>query len=290
MTVELPETPENRKETYLAKIAGQNVELPPEPANRVESYLAYIAENGSGGGGGGGEKDVEYVDLTLTGTSAQGITVTASKTLSEVLELADDDKKVIFRVTLPNNTGYPTQGTYELPLFNWSANPSKAIAMTVVDMNPILYSINFAYTGAGSNGIIGISVVHNYAAGDNIIIDEFNNISSIPKNISLYPFYESAMNNPEAAVDIMSVEYFNITDAVSRNCNFNFWFDDGQGGIINNDLSITGYTATYDGVNDDGTYRITDVNFTFTDLNGNGYSLVFDYNGGFPTVTYYPYI
>lgn len=54
MTVELPEEPENRKETYLAYIAGQEIELPEEPANRIESYLAYIAENGSGGGGGGG--------------------------------------------------------------------------------------------------------------------------------------------------------------------------------------------------------------------------------------------
>ena len=54
MTVGLPEEPENRKETYLAYIAGQEIELPEEPANRIESYLAYIAENGSGGGGGGG--------------------------------------------------------------------------------------------------------------------------------------------------------------------------------------------------------------------------------------------
>ena len=51
MTVELPENPESRKESYLAKIAGQDVTIPEAPESRIESYLAYIAENGGGGGG-----------------------------------------------------------------------------------------------------------------------------------------------------------------------------------------------------------------------------------------------
>ena len=53
MATELPEEPKNRKEQYLADIAGQDVELPVEPKSREEQYLAYIAENGGGGGGGG---------------------------------------------------------------------------------------------------------------------------------------------------------------------------------------------------------------------------------------------
>lgn len=87
MTTELPENPESRGESYLAKIAGQDVTLPEEPLSREESYLAsiagqdvivpekplsrkeqylaYIAENGGGGGGGGGDGDwgtVTYLD------------------------------------------------------------------------------------------------------------------------------------------------------------------------------------------------------------------------------------
>jgi hypothetical protein len=53
MTVELPDSPADREETYLATIAGETgVELPEEPKSRKEQYLAYIAENGGGGGGG----------------------------------------------------------------------------------------------------------------------------------------------------------------------------------------------------------------------------------------------
>lgn len=42
--------PVDRKEFFLAKIAGMNVELP-LPVDRKEQYLAYIAEHGGGGGG-----------------------------------------------------------------------------------------------------------------------------------------------------------------------------------------------------------------------------------------------
>ena len=52
MTTELPEKPLSRKESYLAKIAGEDVTIPEAPESRVEQYLAYIAENGGGGGGG----------------------------------------------------------------------------------------------------------------------------------------------------------------------------------------------------------------------------------------------
>lgn len=49
--------PITRKETFLAKAAGQNVETP-EPITRVEHFLKnlidHISQIGSGGGGGGG--------------------------------------------------------------------------------------------------------------------------------------------------------------------------------------------------------------------------------------------
>ena len=48
----LPNEPISREETYLAKIAGQNVELPAAPIGRTEAYLDYIAKHGGGGGGG----------------------------------------------------------------------------------------------------------------------------------------------------------------------------------------------------------------------------------------------
>lgn len=51
MGVEVPSNPINRKEQYLAKIAGQAVEIPAEPITREEAYLDEIAKNGSGGGG-----------------------------------------------------------------------------------------------------------------------------------------------------------------------------------------------------------------------------------------------
>ena len=53
MTTELPEKPLSREESYLAKIAGEDISLPEKPESRTEQYLAYIAENGGGGGGGG---------------------------------------------------------------------------------------------------------------------------------------------------------------------------------------------------------------------------------------------
>lgn len=123
----------------------------------------------SGGGG-----DVEYVDLTLTGTSPQGLTVTASKYMDEVLELAEDDKRVIFRITLPSGTGYPTSGTYELPMFNYEDN-EKMLAMTVVALGDTLYSIIFGYDLSGivgdhtNAGIIAIDVVPTGGSGPTVV-------------------------------------------------------------------------------------------------------------------------
>lgn len=55
----LPNYPTTRKETYLAKIAGQNTTLPEYPTTREEEYLDYIAKHGGGGGGG----TTDYTDL-----------------------------------------------------------------------------------------------------------------------------------------------------------------------------------------------------------------------------------
>lgn len=44
---------QSREESYLAKIAGENVEVPENPESRSEYWLKKIAENGTGGTGGG---------------------------------------------------------------------------------------------------------------------------------------------------------------------------------------------------------------------------------------------
>ena len=46
-------TPITRKETFLAKVGGQNV-VTPTPITREETFLQDIIDNGSGGGGGTG--------------------------------------------------------------------------------------------------------------------------------------------------------------------------------------------------------------------------------------------
>lgn len=43
---------QSREESYLAKIAGENVEVPENPESRSEYWLKKIAENGTSGGGG----------------------------------------------------------------------------------------------------------------------------------------------------------------------------------------------------------------------------------------------
>ena len=74
MSTELPDEPLSRKESYLAKIAGEDVTIPEEPESRVEQYLAYIAENGGGGGGGTSDFDQltnrpKYNGTTMTGST-----------------------------------------------------------------------------------------------------------------------------------------------------------------------------------------------------------------------------
>ena len=79
MTTELPEKPESRGESYLAKIAGQDVTVP-APASRTEQYLAYIAENGGGGGGGTTYTAGAGIDITDNEISVDTTTIQAKLT------------------------------------------------------------------------------------------------------------------------------------------------------------------------------------------------------------------
>ena len=44
----LPDSPLTREETYLARLAGQDVMIPDTPITRLEEYLDYIIRNGGG--------------------------------------------------------------------------------------------------------------------------------------------------------------------------------------------------------------------------------------------------
>lgn len=128
--------------------------------NKQADTWTFIGEIAGGGG------SAEYVDLTLTGVSQQGISVTASKYLDEVLDMAENNKNVIFRVTLPSNMGYPTKGTYEMPLFNWDKTSGKAISMAVVELGGTVYSISFGYYMVSppadfhyNTGLIEVSII-----------------------------------------------------------------------------------------------------------------------------------
>lgn len=140
MTESLPEKPLSRKESYLAKIAGEDVVIPEAPESRTEQYLAYIAENGGGGGGttytagdgitiAHGEISVtapnEYVELTPTGVGTGTITVATSKTPSEVKALLDAGKDVVYRIVIPQQVGTFSAGTY---LLRTVASMSTAVA------------------------------------------------------------------------------------------------------------------------------------------------------------------
>ena len=60
-------TPITRKETFLAKVGGQNV-VTPTPITREETFLQAIIDNGSGGGTGGGVLVVNDNNGTLDKT------------------------------------------------------------------------------------------------------------------------------------------------------------------------------------------------------------------------------
>ena len=113
--------------------------------------------------GGGGGSSIEYVDLTITGLNPDGsINVSAAKKNSEVISLAQNNIKVIFRMTIPSGAGVPMgSGTYELPLFNYD-QPYYVIAMNVISLlSGTLMSINFYYDSNNDtqNGVVYVSAI-----------------------------------------------------------------------------------------------------------------------------------
>lgn len=128
------------------------------------TYYRYSASTDSftyiGEAGGGG---VEYVDLTITGATQTGFTVSAEKTKGEVIDLAKDDKNVIFRVNVPSGYSQILHGYYELPLFNYTDGgvDDNVVAMTLLKLVNDFYDVVFGYdVGAGtvSTGTISILV------------------------------------------------------------------------------------------------------------------------------------
>lgn len=153
------------------------------PAPETTDAGKFLKADGTWADVDAGEDDVEYVDLTITGTTQTGLAVTALKTNDEVIELAEADKKVIFRIDIPSGTGLPASGIYELPLFNYVADQHIVVAMSVVDLVGTLYSINFKYgnnaqdntgevdvavvpTGGGSSVKVLTSADYNYPANN----------------------------------------------------------------------------------------------------------------------------
>lgn len=69
----IPDYPNNRKERYLAKIAGQaGATIPAHPHTREEMYLEAIVEGG-GGGGGGGKLYRHKISITLFDDTVTGV-------------------------------------------------------------------------------------------------------------------------------------------------------------------------------------------------------------------------
>lgn len=129
------------------------------PAPTTSDVGKFLKSDGTWQEAGGG---VEYVDLTITGLNQDGsINVLAAKKNSEVISLAQNNIKVIFRMTIPSGAGVPMgSGTYELPLFNYD-QPYYAIAMSVISLSGTLMSINFYYDSNNDtqNGVVSVSTI-----------------------------------------------------------------------------------------------------------------------------------
>lgn len=90
----------------LKDMIGDLANLTTEDKTNLVAAINEAVENGG----------VEYVNLTITGTSGSAFTTIADKSITEVTALANDDKKVIFKLEY-TTTGTPINpGTYEFPL------------------------------------------------------------------------------------------------------------------------------------------------------------------------------
>lgn len=74
--VDVPSKPINRKEQYLAKIAGQGTEIPAYPITREEAYLNEIAKSGGGG-------TTDYEDLENK-PQIGGVELSGNKSLADL--------------------------------------------------------------------------------------------------------------------------------------------------------------------------------------------------------------
>lgn len=113
MGVEVPSNPINRKEQYLAKIAGQTVEIPAEPLTREEAYLDYIAKHG--GGGGGGTND--YDDL-LNQPKINNVTLKGNKSAEDLGLARKTDVKKEFGGTLEEWNALTTEQKKEYDTYD----------------------------------------------------------------------------------------------------------------------------------------------------------------------------
>lgn len=75
--VDVPSKPINRKEQYLAKIAGQSTEIPAYPITREEAYLNEIAKSSGGGG------TTDYEDLENK-PQIGGVELSGNKSLADL--------------------------------------------------------------------------------------------------------------------------------------------------------------------------------------------------------------
>ena len=87
---DLPRTPNNRTEDYLAGIAGDSSKVPSKPWSRKEAYLQQILDNGGGGAGvnvvqtvGDSETDVMSQDAT----SRMAFTSTSDNKLYDIIHI-----------------------------------------------------------------------------------------------------------------------------------------------------------------------------------------------------------
>lgn len=91
----LPEQPLTRRETFLAKAAGQDVTLPEEDLTREELYLRAIAN----GGGGGGTSDYTYLSNK---PQINGVELSGNKT-SAALGLASAEDVSAIQAIIPDS-------------------------------------------------------------------------------------------------------------------------------------------------------------------------------------------
>ena len=141
-------TPITRKETFLAKVGGQNV-VTPTPITREETFLQAIIDTGSGGGGGTGG------GVLVANISVGESTVTLDKTWQQIHDsllvgvvtgvvISEEDMEV--SSVFVNNCAYDTETSKYLVNFYGEGFPQ-----FTADSPNDYPSANFG-TGDGNGG------------------------------------------------------------------------------------------------------------------------------------------